>query len=162
MRIDAFLLSDAATIAAGKLYVHGGGFTRIDVPGFPIHIQAALTVRLVLTEEELAAPHRFRCTVQDEDGNDVAPPMELEASGGEPDNVVEGEELYVQFALGLGFMFQHPGVHRITLTVDDEIVREMSLPVVKVDLPPPPQPAVPSPPPNRAARRQAQRERRKQ
>lgn len=131
MRVDVFLLSDAATVAEGKLYVHGGGISRINAISLPMPVQLTLTVRVVLDAEEVPEVHRFSFSVTDPDGSHMLPPAVLETSGDEPvEGRVEGEEIALQFTLGMGLSFPRAGIYRFGLTVDEEHLRETRVAVV--------------------------------
>jgi hypothetical protein len=164
MRLDAFLLADAASAPPdGKFYLHGGGITRFTVPVLPFTIpQIGVFVRLEVNEAEIQTEHRFRLSMIDPDGISVLPPQEFAAGPFEPAALEPGEERYVALALNLGgITFGRPGLHRFEFHIDGELLRSTPLPVVALTaaelqaLQAPPRDQ--APPPNRAARRQAQR-----
>lgn len=53
MILESLLLADNAAAAGGKLYVHGGGITRITPPTLP-WVQPLLTVVLRLLADDVA------------------------------------------------------------------------------------------------------------
>ncbi len=55
MDLDFAFLADAADVASSKLYVMGGAFDTIYVPGFPAtHALLAVVLRLLLGPHDLA------------------------------------------------------------------------------------------------------------
>jgi hypothetical protein len=154
MRVDVFLLADAATVADGKLYVHGGGITRINTHVLPLLVPTTLTVRFAMEARELEEAHRFSWVVRNPDGSLLMPEAVLDSSPGEKAELIEGEEGYLQLTIQMPLMVQHAGVHRVTFSVDGEIVRDMTVPVVLLESSP--TPALP-PAPNRAERRRQHR-----
>jgi hypothetical protein len=155
MRLDTFLLADAATAPPdGKLYIHGGGLTVIRAPITPISVPLSLAIRLEIEERELHVPHVLRLSILAPDGNSVWPAQELGFGPmDEPQQVADGEERYIQLALSFGALtFESEGVYTFSLAADGETLREMAVPVVVVGQHRPDQP-----PPNRAERRRQAR-----
>jgi hypothetical protein len=57
MRLAFAMLADAATVAGGKLYVHGGGWSRLEVDGVPTtHPSFSLVFALELDGTEAPGP----------------------------------------------------------------------------------------------------------
>ena len=153
MRLDTFLLADAATAPPdGKLYVHGGGLTVIRAPVVPLSIPLAVVIRIRVDDAELRSAHELVLSITGPDGNPVWPTQRLGFGPVDQiDPLAEGEERYIQVALSFGAIgFPTVGVYRFVLEGDGELLREMSVPVVEITLPQ-------APPPNRAARRRQAR-----
>jgi hypothetical protein len=144
VQVDVFLLSDAATAAAdGKLYIHGGGITRINAPTLPITVPVTLAVSLALDADELGRDFHFVWRVVGPDGSPVIPQSEADATAeGRFQGAIEGEQSHLQFTLTMALPISQEGIHRLTLEVDSELVREITLPVVIV----PPEPSTAPPP----------------
>jgi uncharacterized protein DUF6941 len=139
MRLDAFLLADVVTAPPdGKVYVHGGGLTRITAPVLPFTLpQLGILARFAIEASELERPHDFAFSLTDADGNDVIPPGELRSAPIAPPEVPEGEEHYLQLALNLtGITFPTAGVYHFELRADGEPVKTMTLPVVPMQTAP--------------------------
>jgi len=156
MRLDAFILAEAATAAPdGKLYVHGGGLTRVVCPVFPFVLpQLALVARLLVDESDLEARHVFETTLVDPEGAAVVPGAPLVAEQGDVLALPDGEERFMQFAITFGgVLFARPGVHTLSFKVDEEELRRMTLPVVELAS------QIVEAQPNRAERRRRERER---
>jgi hypothetical protein len=166
MRLDTFLLAEAASASVqdGKLYVHGGGLTRVTAPTLPFVLpQLAVAARfLVEDDEELSQSHQFRISLNDPDGSAVIPPIPVQMEPGEPVQLPDGEERFVQFAMTFGgVVFARAGIYSFSLVLDDIVQREMTLPVVALTAEElgaimQPRPA-PPPAPNRAQRRAKKR-----
>lgn len=132
MRLEAFLLADAATATPdGKLYIHGGGITRLTAAVLPLVSQLALVVRLAVDVDDFKQEHTFSFSLADPDGGIVVPPVPLKVAAQEPPKLPEGEERFLQLAIGLGpVTFSRAGLYRLKLTVNNRTLRSMNLPVV--------------------------------
>ena len=158
MRIDTFLLADAATSAEGKLYIHGGGISRINVESLPMVLPSlAVLIRWVVDADELADDHLAEFSLTDPDGEPLVPktPLAIPSSELQQGHLADGEERYVVLGLTFGSLaFRKVGVHRFVVWLDGEEVRSMPLPVVlraQDDSPADAAPTVAKP--NRAQRR---------
>jgi hypothetical protein len=133
MRIDTFLLADAASGAGGKLFIHGGGISRVNAPAFPFVLpQLALAARFVLDEADYGQSHRFEALVRDPTNTQIfaMKPVEFEIPP-PPSSHFEGEEHALQFALNMSpLTFEDAGIYRFELRVNGELVRAMPLPAV--------------------------------
>jgi hypothetical protein len=133
MRLDTFLLADAASAPPdGKIYVHGGGITRIDAPMLPFTLQLGIVIRLVVSEDELREAHHFSLAFTDRAGAPVHPTMQIKS---EPlphiDALAEGEERIAQLALNVGGLtFRHEGPCTIEFAADGVPLKTMTLAVV--------------------------------
>src|SRR6266850_1892036 len=73
MDMDFAFLADAADVAASKLYVMGGAFDTIFVPGFPAtHPVLAVVLRLLLGPHDLDRKHKLDIVLLDADGHTIA------------------------------------------------------------------------------------------
>jgi hypothetical protein len=132
VKLDLFMLADAAKALEHRLYVHGGGVTRIDVAAVPsLQPQLALVARFRIDPEDYERTHRFSLEITDPAGApagatepfDVPPPAEKP-------QFVEGEEAYLQLALTFGpLLLIREGIYRLQFAVNGEVVRTMTLPV---------------------------------
>ena len=140
MRLDAFLLADAVSAPPdGKVYVHGGGLTRITAPTLPFTLPVlGILARFQIEDSELDEPHTFVFSLKDADGNDVIPPGELQSDPYPPRAPMpEGEEHYLQLALNLAHItFPTAGVYHFELRADDHPVKSMTFPVVPMQATP--------------------------
>ncbi len=143
MRVDHLLLADAATGADGKIYIHGGGITRISPPGVPFILpQLAVVIRLLVDEDEPDRPQQLVVRLTDPAGDLVLPPAMVEVNAAEVEGlkswtpetasgwaVDEERALNVMLTIA-GIPLTREGTHRLSLSIDDDEVRTMSLPVL--------------------------------
>lgn len=157
MRLDAFLLADAvSTPPDGKVYIHGGGFTRLTLPVLPFVVPAiGVMIRIEISEKELLKEHDYRLTWLDPAGDKVMPPMEFNGKADDAPPLAEGERRYIIVGVNMGGIpITRAGCYSIEFHIDGELMRSEPVPVVveqeQVVVPKPP-------PPNRAARRAQQK-----
>lgn len=131
MRLDVCLLAEAAAGYDGKLFVHGGGVTRIVAPIIPwTHPQLALVVRLELEDGDTQQEHELAVQIEDPSGDPIVPRATFPIQVGEFLGV-EGEGAYVNFALTISpLTFGRAGLHRFLIEVNGDPVRTLTLPVV--------------------------------
>ena len=156
MRLDTFLLADAATAPPDrKLYIHGGGLTIIRAPIIPISVPLSVAIRLEVDEEELHSPHELELSFTGPAGGAAWPSQRLAFGPVEQlEPIAEGEERYIQLALSFGAVtFASIGIYRLVLAADGETLRDMTVPVVPLE---PPRPGG-QPPMNRVERRRRAR-----
>ena len=99
------LLSDAAQVAEGKLYVLGGGWS-LTGPGPFLH---ALAIRLMVPWTQTNRQHAVEASLRDEDGGPVLtgdPPQEIgfqsRVEVGRPPGIPAGTPLEVPIAINFG------------------------------------------------------------
>lgn len=136
MRLDTFLIADAATaIEDGKFYIHGGGISRLELPVLPCPMLFAVFVRLEVSEEELRQEHRLAITLFGPTGNPNIPPVEVFVAP--KDRLVpllDGEQRFVQAALpGLPALAIRVGLYHLQLDVDGRQMGSIPLPVALVE-----------------------------
>jgi hypothetical protein len=150
MRLDAFLLADSiATPPDGKVYMQGGGITKISPPELPFAVpQLGILVRLRIDDDEAIAKHVFEFSWTDPEGDLLIPKqtVESEAVGPLP-LLAEGEDRYLSLAFNMhGVTFRLAGAHRLELNIDNGLITQsLALAVVA-----PPEAGAPM---NRAERR---------
>lgn len=116
MKLELFVLCDAATVSGGKLNILGA-FDTIHSQQFPaLHPQCALALRLRFNRME-EGTHRIRLTLVDADGRPVLPPvdgsMHVELSG-------EEESAAMNFVINIHQLkFNTPGGYSVDLMVND-------------------------------------------
>lgn len=147
MKLDFALLADAATgLPDGKLYVHGGGITRIAAPVVPWpQPSLALVLRFMTGPEDWGQVTKLKFSLEDPDGASVLPPAEVSTEVATPVvEVEEGEDTAFQVVLNLGggVLFPRLGLFTFRVSIDDKEVKELPLAVVAA--PPPDSPPSPS------------------
>jgi hypothetical protein len=121
VRFDFALLADYAQVVDGKLYVQGGGLTRLTAPSVPGMQPLAICMRLEpAPNDDLTRERQLGLTVLGPDDaliTEHRTPLMLHR----PDaDVAEGEPLGVLVALMLsGLVVQAYGPHRVRLSVDE-------------------------------------------
>src|SRR5262245_50313329 len=98
MRLDTCLLADAATTTPdGKVFIHGGGITRLTPPTLPwTHPMLALVLRFELEEDDPGTSHQISLGLNSPAGEEMltpAPELDVHPT---PTKAVEGEESYLQ------------------------------------------------------------------
>jgi hypothetical protein len=108
------LLCDAAQVAAGKLYVLGGGWSVVGPEPTP----SALALKFDVDWHEAAVPHHWELYLEDEDGRPVLVPtpegsQPLEVRGDfqaeRPEHLPPGTPLDVALAVNFGPLPLEPG-----------------------------------------------------
>jgi hypothetical protein len=121
VRIDCFLVADAAQEVGGKLYVLGGGWNVLSAssPGTPAPA-IALAVRVVVPWLETNRPLKFDFRLIDPDGDDALEgAVEAELNVGRPPHLPPGTEQAAPFAITFNNMvFAKPGVYAFTAQLD--------------------------------------------
>lgn len=138
------LLCDAAQEAGGKLYILGGGWSVIWLPGVPTPV--TLAVKLSVPWDQSNHPHAVRAALLTEDGDPVDLGTGPVTAGGNvevgrPPGIKPGTPLDVPFILQFGFLAFEPGGYVWELQVDEEIVARTPFRVM-----PGPLPGMPMPP----------------
>ncbi|MBI4259129.1 MAG: hypothetical protein HY658_01055 [Actinobacteria bacterium] len=98
MEITTALLADAATVADGKLYVHGGGWDRITTRSLPaVHPALAVVLVFRVPYDEALTPHPFHIELLDADDNAVGPAADGTLNVGHAPTAVRGAPSFVPF-----------------------------------------------------------------
>src|SRR5215218_3754481 len=116
MRFETLLLADNAAAIEGKLYIHGGGITRLTPPQLPWpHPLLTFLVRLRADgAADLTAEHQLRLGMVDPDGEFVVPASELLLRHDEQLSVIDGELLYANVAITVApLLLMREGVHTV-------------------------------------------------
>ena len=121
MRFDFVLLADAAQVLEGKLYIQGGGLTRLTAPTVPWMQPLAICMRLEsVDDDDLSRDWQFEVAVFGPDENVLAEhrtPIALHR----PDMAIaEGEQAgVVLLALTLSGLVVHSyGPHKVRVAID--------------------------------------------
>lgn len=131
------ILADAATATPdGKLFIHGGGITRITAATLPwVQPQIALVARFLMEDADFEQSHELQLSIADPSGALLVPPVPIEFPQPTVPDVQEGEERFMQIALGLASLtFTTEGLYEVELRMDGEVVRSLPLAVVAARL----------------------------
>lgn len=136
MRLETFLIADHAVAAPdGKLYVNGGGITRLALPAVPMVVPALSIVLRFLVNEEDVGEHMLALRLQNPEGIDLLPPEARPIEVAPLDSVAD-EEVNVQVVAAFGGLpIFSWGTHTFRVELDGSLVREMNVPVVKAPVP---------------------------
>ncbi len=117
------MLADWAEAINGKLYIQGGGWSRVPAAGGPI--RCALAIKLDVPWSDANTQHQLVIRLVDADGRPVSPsegqpPVEIEASFevGRPPGLRQGTALDVALAPNFIGIPLPVGRYRFTLEVD--------------------------------------------
>lgn len=137
MRLDALLIADAATAADGKLFIHGGGITRINPSRFPWGQSLAFVIHLVLdADDDPGATHTLAIELRDPAGNHVIPAGAHTLPPVEVYKAVPGEVLsYAIAATYTNVVFPQEGLYEVRVLVDGVQLRDFPLPAVYSPVP---------------------------
>lgn len=119
------LLCDAADQVNGKLYILGGGWSLIFVPGHPT--PTTLAIKLSVPWDRTNQQLHVRARLMDEDGNPVDLGMgNVQAEGdvevGRPPGIKPGTPIDLPMALPFGPLAYPAGGYVFEFEVDDEVV----------------------------------------
>ena len=152
MRLDTCLLADAADATPdGKLFIHGGGISRITPPVLPwVHPTIAVVLRFEMDDEDPGRAHVLTIDLRTASDESVLPdPPSLTLNLGRP-TTVAGEPAYAQAAIQLaGLKFETAGLYHFSVVLDGEEIASPRLAVIA--------PGELRRSPNRAARRSSSR-----
>lgn len=128
MQTTTALLADAATVAQGKLFVHGGGITHLGAKKFPVR-HPTITLVLVFRVEwtETSEEHPLEILLEDEDGK-----RRFGGKGkltvGRPANLPAGSAQFVPYTQTFtGLVFDKPGRFVFRVRTGDTELAELPL-----------------------------------
>jgi hypothetical protein len=142
------MLADAATVAEGKLYIHGGGWDVVHTRTVPTtHPMLSLVFVIEFEWSETHVDRSLRVSLHDEDGQS----LDIGAVGtlnvGHPPGAVHGAPILQPFALAFPTItFPRAGRYYFMVAVDETERARVPFEVRT----PPPMPTVGSPPPTPA------------
>jgi hypothetical protein len=131
VELDTLIIADAvSTPPDGKFYVHGGGFSRYEVPALPFPLPLGVLIRLRLEDADFGQSFQLGVTLIGPTGNPNVPGVEIGLSP-PPDSepALVGEERSANIALQIPATAQREGVHRLEITLGGVVVATRSLPV---------------------------------
>jgi hypothetical protein len=112
------MLAEAISGGEGYHFIHGAGFTGLNVQGFPyVHPKVSLYVKLVRENDDSAGAHRLKVELVDPHGQvtGVLAESRIEL----PQNHDEDDPLCVTYVGHCaGLQFPQPGGYWVTLSLD--------------------------------------------
>jgi hypothetical protein len=132
MRLDSFIIGDAATADSGKFNVLGGGFTRYEVPMLPFPLTLGCVIRMIATDDELIGrSHILGLTLRGPTGGPNIAPLQIETGPQAVlDELLEGEQRVMQLVVTIPGQAIRLGLYHVELEIDGEQVASIPLPVV--------------------------------
>jgi hypothetical protein len=128
---EALFIADHAAVHSGKVYVHGGFWTRLNFASFPASHSFSVCVVLHIPWREHAQNYSFAISFEDAAGQPTPYRFEGRYDAGalaqtRPDDFTE-----VPIALQVAnFVFQRPGDYAVVLQVDGKEIRRSRLSAV--------------------------------
>jgi hypothetical protein len=118
MKIESFMLADAAQAANGKLFVLGGGWSVHRAPNYPGHVQMALAFMVSFSSTEIGNKYPLHVAIADEAGVPIVPAMrgQIEVAPPAPE-MPKAAPHKLPFALNMGLSIPRPGKYGIVVTV---------------------------------------------
>jgi hypothetical protein len=124
VQIDYLVLADAAVVAEGKHYIHGGGWDTLHAPSFPVvHPSLALAFRVRVPWRDTTTPHSLELDVVDSEGRSILPappgPPQGSINVERSPQLLPGEDQALPLVFNIvNLQFTRPGSHAVVLRVD--------------------------------------------
>lgn len=131
MQVDFMITADAAEVAGGKLYVMGGGWTRIFAKKVPFVHPVAVAVGFLVPWNETNEKHSFELAIVSEDGNPLLPPMRGELEVGRPPGIKKGAVQRGMITVNAGVQFPKLGRYEIRVSADGTLEKTTEFEVVE-------------------------------
>jgi hypothetical protein len=117
MQVDTFLLADHAQLAENKLYLSGGGWSRLTVARLPVRHRVGLAIGLRIGPHEAGAPHSFRI-----DMHTPGDPVEL-GQGQFQTEPFDGPSHVFLLAINADLPITSEGTYEIILSADGNEIK---------------------------------------
>ena len=124
VQIDYVVLADAAVVAEGKQYIHGGGWDTLHVASFPAsHPSLAIAFRVRLPWQDTTKVHGLELDVVDVEGRSILPvppgPPQGSINVGRSTPVLPGEDQVLPLVFNIvNLQLTHAGSHAVVLRID--------------------------------------------
>jgi Family of unknown function (DUF6941) len=127
------LLCDSVAEADGKLYILGGGWSRLNIPDSPVPM--GLAVKIGVPWDQTNHPHMIRAKLMTADGEQVeieGEPIEAggEAEVGRPAGVKPGTDIDLPLAIQFNGIRLPAGGYRWELEIDGVVEAQVPFQVV--------------------------------
>jgi hypothetical protein len=128
---EALFTADHAAVHSGKLYVHGGFWTRLNFASFPASHSFSVCVVLHIPWREHPQDYSFAISFEDAGGQPTPHRFEGRYQAGALAETRPGDFIEVPIALQVAnFVFQRPGDYAVVLQVDGKEIRRSRLSAV--------------------------------
>src|ERR1019366_9091726 len=132
MELDFAFLADAADVSLGKLFVLGGAFDTIHVPGFPAgHPMLAVVLRILLSPNDLDRKHKLEILLLDADAHHIASAngeLTVPKAPGSPQGWKQAVILPLRF---FNVPFKEAGHYSIELLANGTLLKAIPLRVIQ-------------------------------
>lgn len=123
MKADYMALADAATVADGKLYIHGAGWDNVLATTFPTTLTATAAILMRIPWAETNEEHILSLDIHDADGHSILPkepgPFRGALNIGRPANIEAGDDQVFPLSINLnGTAIERVGRHAVVLEID--------------------------------------------
>jgi hypothetical protein len=136
MDLDFAFLSDAADVSMGKLFVLGGAFDTIHVPGFPaMHPTLSVVVRLLMSPNDLDRRHKLDILLLDADAKPIASATGELMVSKSPDSPAGWKQAILLPLRFLNIPFKQPGHYSIEILANGTMLKAIPLRVVQAPTP---------------------------
>jgi hypothetical protein len=119
MRLEWLILTDAAQIADGKLFLIGGGWDTIRVNALPHRQKMAIALAIEVEWVETNERHALQLEIATQDGN-VLVNLNGAFEMGRPPGISAGQSQRVQLVVDAEMEFQELGMYVITVTLGQD------------------------------------------
>jgi hypothetical protein len=118
MDVTTAMLADAASVEGGKLFVHGGAWDSINVPGVPaVHPTMALVVIFRIGYDEALNDIPIAIELMDEDDQPFGPRIQGVINAGHPPRSRRGTPTFYPLAMPFNMLsFEHEGGYRFKIS----------------------------------------------
>lgn len=120
MRQEFLILAEAAEVANGKIFIHGGCVERHRAGGFPTALTADIATSVLVGWAETNQPHVLQLRIVNEDEQPIAE-IKAEFTPGRPSGAMLGQDLRHLFALKGPFPIESPGQYKVEAFLDGEL-----------------------------------------
>jgi len=138
MEIDYLLLAEHAEIVGNKLYLMGGGWDTMHVPGAPANVRLMVAAGIRLDWDETGRPIGLVLRIDDEDAQEVFR-LNGQMNVQRPPDTIPGTSHLSQMTFAVQAQLKQLGGYRITLSAGPEgaeVRRSIPFRLAKVQAPP--------------------------
>jgi hypothetical protein len=131
LEVDFMILSDGAQAVGGKIYILGGGWNRLLVPGLPGRPAAPFAIALGITVPYNLTNRRFNFTIElaNQDGDRIGDVLSAELEAGRPPGIRPGTPQSIMLGINTRPEFPMPGRYTFNASIDGELMRSVGFEV---------------------------------
>ena len=128
IRVECFMLCDHVRVENGKLYILGGGWTRLTPPYLPLPYSFHIALKLAVPAELAGAPLPLQLEVRDAEGRDIATSaLDIQTEPADVPDQGAAPTIPLNVPLGVDLTFVSPGVFTLALAAAGERIAETAL-----------------------------------